>query len=169
MVSRGLSWLATPSRDTKRDSYTSFGPDVEDVESPAKRPRQISPKKHQGDYEPLNVEGRAVTGFMIPPLPPHLSLEPKSDRQKGTMNFSRPTGMINSKSMPYLDPPNDAMSTPGRRRGVVNKSSQLNLGETGSGKEVWSPWKDQRAPSSVGRTPSRRTPALSETREVSSI
>ncbi|RSH85244.1 hypothetical protein EHS25_005051 [Saitozyma podzolica] len=178
MLSRPLAWLATPSRaqpaptphGTKRDSLLSFGQDLEDPESPSdrrqgKRVRRFSPPR--GDYEPshMSVEGRAVTGFMIPPLPPHVRLEPKSQTEKAsssTTNFSRP--LPSSRSMPYLDPPSGLLSSPARNtrnaaKGALTRSRRIELaglgddedsvGEPEREKSPWSPWKERQAAASI--------------------
>ena len=192
MVSRGLTWLATPARESTAPGQRPIGAfeaDVEDPESPSvrKRPRERTSERDGGDYRPkrLEMESRAGSGVMLPPLPPNVSLTPKSHLQRNVPNFSRPTSVPASKSMPYLDPPSGMLS-PARRRGdsrVVplpaarDHVSDLTQWTPGKGKakekaveksEAWSPWKDRRTPSAgpASRTSTRRTPGLSEAREV---
>ena len=96
---------------------------------------------------------------MLPPLPPALSLNSKSNSRT---NFSRPLGLTTSKSMPYLDPPRAALASPARRGvGSISRSRRIDLagygededmegGDKGKGKgkeqeaeQAWSPWKDR--------------------------
>ncbi len=150
IFSRPLQWLAPPSRaivtpgGTKRDSYSSFGQDVEDPESPndrheGKRIRRTSPRLG-GDYAPtaFEVEGRAVSGYMLPALPPHLSLAPRAQGIDKPLpnrtNFSRPLNMPTSKSMPYLDPPTNLLGS-SRRRGMGSMSRSRRMDMTGFGDE----------------------------------
>ncbi|WWC65089.1 uncharacterized protein I303_107703 [Kwoniella dejecticola CBS 10117] len=200
ILSRPLQWLATPTREhigtsaNKRDSFSSFGHDLEDPDSPSefrnqKRIRRSSPspeKQRQrqrqraepngpskGDYEPepeFQVQGRAVSGFMLPPLSPNVTLKPKSHlphhvTSQNPTNFSRPlgsssSGLSSSKSMSYLDPPSDvlAASSP-RKGGMLTRSKRVELSSLedddehdahgsskGKGREeekTWSPWKSR--------------------------
>jgi nucleoporin NUP1 len=160
ILSRPLQWLATPSKShTKRDSLSSFGHDVEEQdESPTgrregKRPRRLSPRSgdnersQAGPYDPksqiehIHIQGRAVSGFMLPPLPPHISLTARSQLPNekplpNRTNFSRP--LNNSTSMPYLDPPTSSFAaSPARRRipsgqhGATGTSTNGSLGGLG--------------------------------------
>ena len=189
IFSRPLQWLATPSRlgatpgGTKRDSLSTFGQDLEDPgDSPTekqerKRSRRLSPSRARGNgnYEPqpktktLEVEGRAVSGFMLPPLPPNLSLASRRQSNDKSLtshtNFSRPFTLTNSKSMPYLDPPTNLFGSPSRKGiGSMSRSKRINLiglgdedddmdsnidelgkvkrqqGETEKEKDEWTPW-----------------------------
>ncbi|WVQ70716.1 hypothetical protein IAR50_000238 [Cryptococcus sp. DSM 104548] len=181
-------WGSTPAKATapqgsKRDSLSSFGHDLEDPESPSdkrdgKRRRRFSPERklngianHESDYEPERpheVQGRALTGYMLPSLAPHVTLKP---RQSGAdkplpshpTNFSRP--LTSSQSMPYLDPPSRALRSSGtlkstaspRKAGVLTRSKRVDLASLGNDeleeegvlverpessqeKEQWSPW-----------------------------
>ncbi|WWD20674.1 hypothetical protein CI109_105150 [Kwoniella shandongensis] len=144
----------------KRDSLSSFGNDLEDPESPSqkrdgKRIRRISPEPptqnghppnghgYGGAYDPepkFEVQGRAVSGFMLPPLSPNVTLKPKShlpvvngNPPKAlppyTTNFSRP--LASSKSMSYLDPPTNLLGGPSsytpKRGGVLTRSKRVEL------------------------------------------
>ncbi|KAK4687194.1 hypothetical protein P7C73_g2935, partial [Tremellales sp. Uapishka_1] len=131
-LSRPLGWLASPAKaaatmsssSSKRDSLSSFGNDVESSgeERDGKRLRRHSPElDRENPYapKPLHVEGRAVSGFMLPPLPPHVSLSarnhlPHDKPLPNRTNFSRP--LTSSASMPYLDPPSGSLASPSRRR-----------------------------------------------------
>ncbi|WWC72542.1 uncharacterized protein I206_106504 [Kwoniella pini CBS 10737] len=192
IFSRPLQWLATPTRDqittaNKRDSFSSFGHDLEDPDSPSetrnqKRIRRSSPSPEKqksksngvskGHYEPepeFQVQGRAVSGFMLPPLSPNVTLKPKSHlpqhmTTQNPTNFSRPlgssSGLSSSKSMSYLDPPSDVLgSSSPRKGGMLTRSKRVELSslvddddrsmdglEKGKGKEeekTWSPWKSR--------------------------
>ncbi|KAL7422814.1 hypothetical protein Q5752_002110 [Cryptotrichosporon argae] len=188
IFTRPLAWLATPSRATtsssgaaKRDSFSSFGNerDVEadgdiyvgaggagwspsDRPAAAKRARRHSPGKV---YEPDNAIGRAVSGFMLPPLPPHVSLAkhaaPGSASKarappSATTNYARP--LTGSTSMPYLDPPlsgSPARTASLRRAGPLTRSRRVDLTSLAAEpaqeeqekeervKDVWSPWKEK--------------------------
>lgn len=195
MLSRPLAWLATPSRSQishekpqgkKRDG----GWDEEEPGTPGedergmKRLRRRSPSPPTGEYAPENrsVTGRAVTGFMLPPLPPDVSLRPKNHKQGSTSaippNFSRP--LHTSQSMPYLDMPKNMLS-PVKKRSTITRSKRVDIsamegdddemGQEEGDKEQWSPWKD----SHPGRTRASLTPAKytpmrnGDSRDVSSI
>lgn len=181
MLTKPLQWLATPSRSIAKRDSTSFGGDMEDPESPTdrrgeKRLRRISPTRTggRGDYAPpeaIEVEGRAVLGTMLPPLPPNVSLSNRTNAgttlANSRTNFSRP--LPNSRSMPYLDPPSAALgNTPRRGAGVLTRSKRMELlgtdddamdmvvGEKGKGKEKetadqWSPWNSNKYSSVKGR------------------
>lgn len=205
IFSRPLQWLATPSRGsvtpggTKRDSCTTFGQDVEDPESPTdrhegKRARRSSPKPvKSGDYEPrLDMAGRAVSGFMLPPLPPNLTLAPRfSGIDKPLLNrtnFSRPLTIPTSKSMPYLDPPKNLLASPARRgMGSISRSRRMDLvgfgdededmggsdnrgmekGKEKEKEETRSLWKNGPVAGRNSMTPKRGTPSrIAETRDV---
>ncbi|WVR08567.1 hypothetical protein IAU60_005622 [Kwoniella sp. DSM 27419] len=216
----------TAGAGEKRDSLQSFGQDLEDPESPSdrrqgKRLRRVSPsperptRRHasssrhgHGDYEPEpahEVVGQAVTGFMLPPLQPNVTLKPKSHLAEKSLpssssvtNFSRPLGgggMSSSRSMSYLDPTPDVLSSSPRKGGMLTRSKRVELSslntlvddddhsatrvgeERGKGRdgENWSPWKSRYATAggaassaAVARptTPGRKTPArLSEQRD----
>ncbi|WVQ63325.1 uncharacterized protein L199_001477 [Kwoniella botswanensis] len=176
IFSRPLQWLATPARASgsgsgnRRDSYSSFGHDLEDQsfnQSPSvKRSRRGSPspekqrakrRKENGtstttaigsEYEPeqpippFEVQGRAVSGFMLPPLSPNVTLKPKSHlpipqhiTNNTRTNFSRPlgsgssSGLSSSKSMSYLDPPSDVLgaSSPRKAGGMLTRSKRVEL------------------------------------------
>ncbi|WVQ95603.1 hypothetical protein IAU59_002700 [Kwoniella sp. CBS 9459] len=169
IFSRPLQWLATPAKNGspekghpgsgvyttgKRDSLSSFGHDLEDPESPSdrrdgKRLRRASPSPERpnghGDYEPesrFEVTGRAVSGFMLPPLSPHVTLKPKShlptassngpSSSSNPTNFSRPlgasgSGLTSSKSMSYLDPTPDVLGGSPRKGGMLTRSKRVEL------------------------------------------
>ncbi|OCF54741.1 hypothetical protein L486_07875 [Kwoniella mangroviensis CBS 10435] len=177
IFSRPLQWLATPARASGsgngRDSYSSFGHDLEDQsfsQSPSvKRSRRGSPspekqrakrRKENGtataatatatsnEYEPeqqippFELHGRAVSGFMLPPLSPNVTLKPKSHlpipqhvTNNTRTNFSRPlgssssSGLSSSKSMSYLDPPTDVLgaSSPRKAGGMLTRSKRVEL------------------------------------------
>ncbi|WWC92241.1 uncharacterized protein L201_007195 [Kwoniella dendrophila CBS 6074] len=103
------------------------------------------------DYEPelsippkFEIQGRAVSGFMLPPLSPNVTLKPKShlpqhinNEKINRTNFSRPLGgssgsggLSSSKSMSYLDPPSDLLggntSSP-RKGGMLTRSKRIEL------------------------------------------
>ena len=210
MLYKPLQWLATPSRQSKRD----LGLDVEDVESPSsiaspsKRVRRRSPSPpspfldnnsntgangvqglnavSHGDYTPrkrdsLQVQrNRGEQGNMLPPLPPHVSLNARStrvvdSRPEQSTSFSRP--LHGARSMPYLDPPSMVLSPPKQqlqRKNLLARSRRLDLGveeeqEEGEedededmGEEVksrnemndWTPWNKRREKGvSPGRYP----------------
>ncbi|WVQ85907.1 hypothetical protein IAT38_008075 [Cryptococcus sp. DSM 104549] len=188
---------------SKRGSLSSFGHEMDDPESPSdrrdgKRVRRKSPEPatrgknsagrslvngngqaHAGEhheYEPehrLEVQGRAVSGFMLPPLGPTVSLKPRSQNPgdkplppQPPTNFSRP--LTASHSMPYLDPPpgvlrsvsRGAAAPSPRKAGMLTRSKRVDLASTladeqdeadvqgrnaDGGKELWSPWKSKYA------------------------
>lgn len=192
MFTRPLQWLSTPGKTSggsKRDSLSSFGHELEDPASPSerregKRIRRHSPEPRMNrsndlmnDYTPehqFEIQGRAVSGFMLPPLSPHVTLKPKSSfsndkaSPKRPTNFSRP--LISSQSMPYLDPPpnvlrssasGQAVPSP-KKTGPLTRSKRVDLAtlvdddagfqedgldryEKGKEKEIWSPWKSKYA------------------------
>ncbi|KAK8850492.1 hypothetical protein IAR55_004410 [Kwoniella newhampshirensis] len=166
ILSKPLQWLTTtPGKTTassggaKRDSLSTFDHDPEDPESPTnqregKRLRRGSPEqktnghvhgnRYGGAYEPepkLEIQGRAVSGFMLPPLSPNVTLKPKSHLPQNdnapkalppyTTNFSRP--LASSKSMSYLDPPSNLLGRPSnytpRRGGVLTRSRKMDLSD----------------------------------------
>ncbi|OWZ69448.1 hypothetical protein AYX14_05181 [Cryptococcus neoformans] len=193
IFTRPLQWLSTPGKTTggpKRDSLSSFGHELEDPESPSdrregKRIRRHSPEPRTNrsndltsDYAPehqFEVQGRAVSGFMLPPLSPHVTLKPKSSfpndkaAHRKPTNFSRP--LISSQSMPYLDPPPNVLRSSSSRQavaspkktGTLTRSKRVDLAtlvddddagfqEDSFGKddrekekEIWSPWKSKYA------------------------
>ncbi|KIR42422.1 nucleoporin nsp1 [Cryptococcus deuterogattii 99/473] len=192
MFTRPLQWLSTPGKSSggsKRDSLSSFGHELEDPASPSerregKRIRRHSPEPRMNrsndlmnDYTPehqFEIQGRAVSGFMLPPLSPHVTLKPKSSfsndkaASKRPTNFSRP--LTSSQSMPYLDPPpnvlrssvsGQAVASP-KKTGPLTRSKRVDLAtlvdddagfqedgldryEKGKEKEIWSPWKSKYA------------------------
>ncbi|KIR35691.1 nucleoporin nsp1 [Cryptococcus deuterogattii MMRL2647] len=192
MFTRPLQWLSTPGKSSggsKRDSLSSFGHELEDPASPSerregKRIRRHSPEPRMNrsndlmnDYTPehqFEIQGRAVSGFMLPPLSPHVTLKPKSSfsndkaAPKRPTNFSRP--LTSSQSMPYLDPPpnvlrssvsGQAVASP-KKTGPLTRSKRVDLAtlvdddagfqedgldryEKGKEKEIWSPWKSKYA------------------------
>ncbi|WRT70661.1 uncharacterized protein IL334_007659 [Kwoniella shivajii] len=102
-------------------------------------------QSERGDYEPqstpkFEIQGRAISGFMLPPLSPNITLKPKShlpqhinhEKEQSSTNFSRPLGSIGglstSKSMSYLDPPSDVLnpSSP-RKGGMLTRSKRVEL------------------------------------------
>jgi len=159
ILSKPLSWIATPSRNTNA-SKRDLSPDVEDPESPSdapsKRIRRRSPTPPSSKHDPLviyspgprsisgstrhgssrNVSG-AVSGKRrdseIPQLPSNVSLS-RAHAQKGAAgtNFSRP--LPSSQSMPYLDPPSISGS-PSRLRksGMGKRSGRMDLAAAASG------------------------------------
>lgn len=182
MLSRPLAWLASPSRNQQAQQDRSQGKkrdsgwDEEEPGTPTeddrdmKRLRRRSPSPTMGEYapKPLQVTGRAVTGFMLPPLPPDVSLRPKSKQGSGSAippNFSRP--LKSSQSMPYLDPPTSLLS-PAKKRSALTRSRRVDMTGTadeemlqeGEKKEQWSPWKESHSGRTrASLTPARYTPA----------
>ncbi|AAW41168.2 nucleoporin nsp1, putative [Cryptococcus deneoformans JEC21] len=192
IFTRPLQWLSTPGKTagvSKRDSLSSFGNELEDPESPSdrregKRIRRHSPEPRTNrfndlasDYAPehqFEVQGRAVSGFMLPPLSPHVTLKPKSSfsndktAHRKPANFSRP--LTSSQSMSYLDPPSNvlrssaygqAVASP-KKTGTLTRSKRVDLAtladddagfqedslgkdDRGKEKEIWSPWKSKYA------------------------
>ena len=176
LISKPLSWLATP-RSAKRDQSTwGAGLDSEDPESPSvKKLRRISPPKHRGTYDPPSRGDGGSKGKereMLPPLPALGGLK-KLPTTKAISNLPH------SQSMPYLDPPTSVLS-PARRKagGAMTRSRGMDLASLANGDEEetlvndkgkWSPWKQQAA---VGRsrTPQRQNRgSISEIRDVSPL
>jgi nucleoporin NUP1 len=174
LISKPLSWLATP-RSTKRDQSTwGAGLDSEDPESPSvKKLRRVSPPKQRGTYDPPSRGDGGSKGKereMLPPLPALGGLK-KLPTTKAISNLPH------SQSMPYLDPPTSVLS-PARRKagGAMTRSRGMDLSSLANGDEeetmvedkgTWSPWKQQAA---VGRsrTPQRQNRgSISEVRDVS--
>ena len=183
LISKPLSWLATPRSTTKRDQSTwNAGLDSEDPESPSvKKLRRISPSRNgheRGAYEPQD-KGKGKEREMLPPLPT------LSGALKKLPTSRAGSSLPHSQSMPYLDPPSNVLSPPKKRGGVMTRSKGMNLAamaneddvgaEMEQKKEVWSPWKQQaqQAQQQDGRarTPGRRSarPSISEARDVSGV
>ncbi|ODN82971.1 hypothetical protein L202_01212 [Cryptococcus amylolentus CBS 6039] len=208
-------WSATPAKATnsqgsKRDSLSSFGHDLEDPESPSdrrdgKRRRRFSPEKktnglvdREGDYKPdYDVQGRAVSGYMLPSLAPHVTLKPKQSSADKPLpshptNFSRP--LTSSQSMPYLDPPSRALRSSGtlksiaspRKTGVLTRSKRVDLAslgndeleeegvlvempEKGKEKEQWSPWASRYAGATGAAASAAAIPRGSTPRKSSAL
>jgi nucleoporin NUP1 len=182
LISKPLSWLATPRSTTKRDQSTwNAGLDSEDPESPSvKKLRRISPPRHgreKGVYEPQE-KGKGKEREMLPPLPT------LSGGLKKLPTSRAGSSLPHSQSMPYLDPPSNVLSPPKKRGGVMTRSKGMNLAamagedeqrsEVEQKKEVWSPWKQQaqqqqQQQDGRSRTPVRRSsrPSISEARDVS--
>jgi len=173
LISKPLSWLATP-RSVKRDQSTwGAGLDSEDPESPSvKKLRRSSPPRTRGTYDPPTRGDGGSKGKereMLPPLPALGGLK-KSSTTKAISNLPH------SQSMPYLDPPSSVLS-PARRKagGAMTRSRGMDLASLANGdaeetlveeKGAWSPWKQQ---TSVGRarTPVRQNRgSISEVRDV---
>jgi nucleoporin NUP1 len=147
ILSKPFNWLGTPAKQPngqKRDfeyELESSGQDQMDLSPTAakhapKRARRRSPTPPTGPYSPagknengtLEVTGRAVSGFMLPPLPPNVSLQPsRSTRLQQPTNFSRP--LTTSHSMPYLDPP---LGSPSRNR-ALGRSRRVDLAAIANG------------------------------------
>lgn len=180
LISKPLSWLATPRSTTKRDQSTwNAGLDSEDPESPSvKKLRRNSPPRNGRErsvYEPQEkVKGKERE--MLPPLPT------LSGALKKLPTSRAGSTLPHSQSMPYLDPPRSALSPPKKRGGIMTRSKGMNLAamateddagsEVEQKKEVWSPWKQQaqqQQQDGRARTPGRRSsrPSISEARDVS--
>lgn len=185
LISKPLSWLATP-RSAKRDQSTwNAGLDSEDPESPSmKKIRRHSPprqrererERERGMYDPPEKSSKGKEREMLPPLPA-LSGGLKKLPTTRTAGSTLP----HSQSMPYLDPPSQAFS-PAKKRGgaggantrskgmnlaaLANEEEEPPVEETAPVKEAWSPWKQQ---SGRGQTPVKRTgrSSISEARDVS--
>lgn len=181
LISKPLSWLATP-RSAKRDQSTwNAGLDSEDPESPSmKKIRRHSPPSRQrerGVYDPpeQSSKGKGKERDMLPPLPA-LS----GGLKKLPTSRTAAAGLPHSQSMPYLDPPSNAFSPAKNRNGAITRSRGMNLAALANdddepvargsapAKEAWSPWKQQagRSQTPVKRS-SRSSISISEARDVS--
>lgn len=192
LISKPLSWLATPRSTSKRDQSTwNAGLDSEDPESPSvKKLRRNSPPRTRGGatapgvYDPQQQtrgKGKEREREMLPPLPDIAGGLRKLPTTRALGGSSLP----HSQSMPYLDPPSDVFS-PAKKRlgggagGDITRSRGMNLAALANDeepesapapqqkeKDVWSPWKQQ--PASRGQTPVKRgnRSSISEVRDVS--
>lgn len=193
LISKPLSWLATPRSTSKRDQSTwNAGLDSEDPESPSvKKLRRNSPPRTRGGatapgvYDPPQQQtrgkGKEREREMLPPLPDIAGGLRKLPTTRALGGSSLP----HSQSMPYLDPPSDVFS-PAKKRlgggagGAITRSRGMNLAALANDeepesapapqqkeKDVWSPWKQQ--PASRGQTPVKRgnRSSISEVRDVS--
>ena len=165
ILSKPLSWIATPSRSNsvKRD----LSPDVEDPESPSDAPskrirrRSPTPTNNSNDNiidiyspDPRSNPGSAKYGSSrnvsgmntgkrreseIPQLPQNLSLT-RSHAQKGAGVAGAGTNfsrpLPSSQSMPYLDPPSISGSPSRlRRSGLGKNSGKMDLAAAAGGND----------------------------------
>jgi nucleoporin NUP1 len=174
LISKPLSWLATP-RSAKRDQTTwGAGLDSEDPESPSvKKLRRASPPRQRGTYD-IPARGNGNGGSkekereMLPPLPALGGLK-KLPTTKAISNLPH------SQSMPYLDPPSSVLSPARRKGGAMTRSRGMDLASLANGddeetlvedKGTWSPWKQQAG--GRARTPLRQNRgSISDIRDVS--
>lgn len=181
LISKPLSWLATP-RSTKRDQSTwNAGLDSEDPESPSmKKIRKTSPPRTaagtsgRGTYDPpsTKTKGKGKEREMLPPLP-----DLAGGLKKLPMSKLSST-LPHSQSMPYLDPPTGMLSPPKAKSGAITRSSGMNLASLANDdeeasvvqeKDAWSPWRQQSAQPGRSRTPVKHSNrgSISEARDVS--
>lgn len=174
LISKPLSWLATP-RSAKRDQSTwGAGLESEDPESPSvKKLRRVSPPRTRGTYDPpargeVSTKGKEREREMLPPLPALAGGLKKLPTTKAI------SVLPHSQSMPYLDPTSSALSPARRKTGAMTRSRGMDLASLVNEDEsaveekgTWSPWKQQ-ATGGRSRTPARQNRgSISEVRDVS--
>ena len=175
MISKPFSWIATPSRSSKRD----HSPDIEQSTSPsadlpAKRARRRSPSPtySQSDlYAPTPTEslGRAGEGRSLrpsndvhPALPPTLS--GARTRSSNATNLSRP--LSSSQSMGYLDPPVAGLPRGLRRTpGLGRTQTRMDLAAVANGAAEEDEEMQSQTQGSLAGSPPRAQPVRS--RDVS--